>query len=372
MKMIDLRPTIFKFEKIQGFIENFEIGKQDLIFTNRYLYENFLKPFNLESEYIFQEDYNLREPSDDIIDQILAKKANMDINRVIAIGGGSIIDIAKILALKDVTSTMELFERKIDIIKENELIIVPTTCGTGSEVTNISITEIKSKQTKMGLATDELYADYAVLIPELVSSLPYEYFMYSSIDALIHATESYLSPKSNKFTEVFSVDAMRMILSGYKELSDKGETYRKNMMDDFLVASTYAGIAFGNTGVGAVHAMSYPLSGKYHVPHGEANYLFFIEVLKVYEEKNPTGKLEELKKLFSNFLDLNKDDDVYSNLESLLDKLIKRKGLREYGMNEKDVTTFPETVIETQQRLLANNYAEMDKFDMIDIYSKLF
>lgn len=372
MKMLDIRPQLFKFEKIEKFVDNFNIGENDLIFTTKRVYESFLKDIVVGSKYIFKDDYKFNEPSDDIIDQILLKKSEFNIKRIIAVGGGSIIDIAKILALKNVTSTKLLFERKLDIIKENELIIVPTTCGTGSEVTNISITEIKAKKTKMGLATDELYADYAVLIPELLKSLPHDPFMYSSIDALIHATESYLSPKSNKFTEVFSVDAIRIIIEGYKTLVNKGLEYRNDIIEDFLIASTYAGIAFANTGVGAVHALSYPLSGKYHVAHGEANYQFFTEVLSVYKEKAPMGKLKDLESLFRTFLELGENDDVYSNLELLLDKLIKKKNLKEYGMNEKDIVSFSEIVIDTQQRLLANNYTEIDKFDMIDIYSKLY
>ena len=79
-----------------------------------------------------------------------------------------------------------LFKRELPIIRDKELIIVPTTCGTGSEVTNISIVEIKSENTKLGLAVDELYADKGVLIPELCKTMPYKAFVYSSIDALIN------------------------------------------------------------------------------------------------------------------------------------------------------------------------------------------
>ncbi len=111
----------------------------------------------------------------------------------------------------------------------------------------------------MGLGTDELFADHAVLIPELVKGLPYRFFVASSIDALIHAIESYVSPKANPYTEVFSVKAMELILKGYMQIIEKGEEYRKEIIEEFVIGSNYAGIAFGNTGVGAVHALSYPL-----------------------------------------------------------------------------------------------------------------
>ncbi|MGL5257248.1 MAG: 4-hydroxybutyrate dehydrogenase [Proteocatella sp.] len=374
MKMIDLKTQIYKFEDCKSFILQFNIGENDLIFTNKRVYNSFLKDVVSESKYIFKDDYNFNEPSDDIIDELLAIKSKMDVKRIVAIGGGSIIDIAKILALKDIKTTKEAFEKKDFLEKAQELIIVPTTCGTGSEVTNIAITEIKSMKTKVGIANEALYPDFAVLIPELLNSLPYKPFMYSSIDALIHAMESYVSPKSNIFTEMFSVDAIRMIIKGYREIIEKGRDYRFNIIEDFLIASNYAGIAFGNASVGAVHALSYPLGGKYHVAHGEANYQFLIEVFKFYEEKdnNPNGKLKNLKSILINALDIEKDKNVYEELECLLEKLISKNKLREYGMKEEDIKSFSETVINKQQRLLSNNYVEMKETDMVEIYSKLY
>lgn len=372
--MLELKTKIFRFEKCNDFIKHFNIGKNDLIFTNKRVYDVFFKDVVSGSKYIFKEDYRFNEPSDDIIDQLLAIKSKMDVKRIIAIGGGSIIDIAKILALKDIKTTKEAFEKKEYLEKQQELIIVPTTCGTGSEVTNIAITEIKSMKTKLGIADEALYPDYAALIPEMLKSLPYNPFMYSSIDALIHAMESYVSPKSTIFTEIFSVDAIRMIIKGYKKIIEKGKEARFDIIEDFLVASNYAGIAFGNAGVGAVHALSYPLSGKYHVAHGEANYQFLIEVFKFYEKNDYDceGKLKNLKDILAKDLDIELYEDVYEKLEDLLEQLIPKKHLREYGMNENDIEIFSETVINKQQRLLANNYKEMRKSDIVEIYSKLY
>lgn len=371
MKLIELKPKIFKFDNCKEFIYEFNIGEKDLIFTNRFLFKNFLKHLVLDCHYIFQEDYDLKEPSDDIIDKILSDMKDKEIKRVVAIGGGSIIDISKVLILKDVTSTQELFEKKIVPVKNKELLIIPTTCGTGSEVTNISITEIKAKQTKMGLATEELYADYAILIPELVRELPYNFFVYSSIDALIHAIEALVSPKANLFTEMYSFEAIKIIIKGYKNIIERGTEYRKEIIEDFLMASCYAGIAFGNAGVGAVHALSYPLGGKYHVPHGEANYDFFIEVFKFYNEKNPQGKICRVNEFLAQLLNTDVTE-VYNELEKLLNNLIVRKSLKEYGMREEEIISFSESVIEGQQRLLANNYVPMSSEDIKDIYKKLF
>ena len=85
--------------------------------------------------------------------------------------------------------------------------------------------------------------------------------------------------------------AMEMSIEGFRKIAEHGEEYRMNLLDDFLTASNLAGIAFGNAGTGAVHAMSYPLSGVYHVTHGEANYQFLTAVFAKYQELDPNGRI---------------------------------------------------------------------------------
>lgn len=371
MRLLKLNPEIHKFRSFKEFAEDFNLGKDDFILTHEVIFDSFIKELNLQADFIFQEKYGA-EPSDEMINQIISDQKNNKYKRIVAIGGGSVIDIAKILALKDVRDSLEIFDKKAPIIKDKELIIVPTTCGTGSEVTNISIAEIKSRQTKMGLAVDELYAEHAVLIPELLYGLPYKFFLYSSIDALIHAVESYLSPKSNSYTEMYAAEAIRIIIEGYKQIIDKGQNHSKSLIEDFLVASNYAGIAFGNAGVGAVHALSYPLGGVYHVAHGEANYQFFMEVFRVYNTKSPNGKIEKLKRLIAENLSITLDDNVFEELEKVLNKLIEKNKLSSYGMKIEEIELFTDGVIEKQQRLLVNNYVALTRDDILNIYKKLY
>ena len=111
-----------------------------------------MKDFQLLCHFVMQEKYGNGEPSDEMMNSILADIQNVDYDRVIGVGGGTVIDISKIFALRGVKDVTDAFEHKIPIVKEKSLVIIPTTCGTGSEVTNISIAEIKSKHTKMGLA----------------------------------------------------------------------------------------------------------------------------------------------------------------------------------------------------------------------------
>lgn len=371
MKFLQLKTQIFKCNNSSEFVSEFNISKNDLIFTNKRLFNVHFKNLNLDCSYLFKDDYNFNEPNDEIIDKIIKDISDIDFERIIAIGGGSIIDVGKLLALKDIENIQKLFKRELPIVKDKKLIIIPTTCGTGSEVTNISIIELKEGKTKIGLASDELYADQAVLIPEFCNSIPYKFFVYSSIDALIHALESFISPNSNPYTELFSIEAIKIIIKGYKDIIINGEEYRNKIIDKFLIASNYAGIAFGNAGVGAIHALSYPLGGKYHVPHGEANYEFLISVFDFYNKNNPKGKINKLNTLLSEILKVPKHC-VYLELDNILNKLIKRKSLREYGMTKEEIVTFSNSVIETQQRLLSNNYVYMSKEDIIEIYNKLY
>ena len=305
MKELMLKPTIYQYDDCNAFCKEFHIGIDDLIITNKRVYDNYLKSYVNGAAILFRENYGTGEPSDEMVEAMYENIKKISYERVIAIGGGSILDIAKIFSLKNISPVVNLFNHKLEIAKEKELVLVPTTCGTGSEVTNISILEIKGSHTKLGLATDELYADSAVMIPELLECLPVEVFATSSIDAFIHSIESYLSPKASSYTKMFSIKAMEMILTGYKKIAKEGIAKRNSLLKDFLLASNYSGIAFGNAGCAAVHAMSYPLGATYHIAHGEANYTMFTGVFKFYERLNPNGEIKELNEFLSDLLECN-------------------------------------------------------------------
>lgn len=365
-----IKPDIYKYDTAKEFAEEFGIGSGDLILTNEYIYNPYFGDLNLECDVLFQEKYGMGEPSDDMVEAIYADIKG-EHKRVIAIGGGTVIDIAKLFALKDVSPVLDLYDGKIPPVKNKELVLVPTTCGTGSEVTNISILALNSRGTKKGLAVDEMYADSAVLVPELLKGLPFGVFATSSIDALIHAIESSLSPKGNETTRMFGYKAIEMILGGYMEIAEKGKDARIPLLDQFLMASNYAGIAFGNAGCAAVHAMSYPLGATYHVAHGEANYAMFTGVMKNYMEIKTDGEIEKLNKFISEILGCD-PADVYEELEKLLNIMIQKKPLHEYGMKEEEIVAFTDSVIENQQRLLSNNFVELDRDRMIKIYTELY
>ena len=218
---------------------------------------------------------------------------------------------------------------------------------------------------------DEMYADSAVLVPELLSGLPFRFFATSSIDALIHAVESSLSPKGNEMTRMFGYKAIEMILTGYKKIAAEGPDARIPLLDDFLTASNYAGIAFGNAGCAAVHALSYPLGAKYHVAHGESNYAMFTGVMNNYMELKSDGEIARLNTFIADILGCDVKE-VYPELEKLLNNLLPKKALHEYGVTEAELEEFTDSVLENQGRLMANNFVKLDRDRVLKIYREVF
>ena len=309
-----------------------------------------------------------------MVDAILDELRGKNYDRIIAVGGGTIIDIAKVLAVATAEDKVDdLYDRMPDgLTKVHPLVIVPTTCGTGSEVTNISIINRTTKGVKQGIVSPAMFANEAALIPGMLASLPYGVFATSSIDAMIHAVESYLSPNACALSELFSERALSLILRGWKAAVAEGtkDAWKKNA-PEFLRASNFAGIAFGHAGCAAVHALSYPLGGVHHIPHGQANQLMFADVMRKYQEKKPVGKLNQLEEILSAELGC---EPVFAleELYKLMDDVLKKTPLRENGVTADELPVYAKSVLETQQRLLGNNYVELSEEDILDIYRNAF
>lgn len=371
MKEIIMKPELHQLNDCKTFVEQFKIGEGDLILTNEFIYQPYFGLLNLEADVIFQEKYGAGEPSDVMVDRILRDAEKTGCRRIIAVGGGTIIDIAKVMAVAERESVDELYKLMDKLEKKRSLIIIPTTCGTGSEVTNISIINRTRIGTKMGLVSEAMFADYAVLIPELLKKLPIHVFAASSIDALVHAVESSLSPKATPYTKLFGYKAIEMIIRGYQKIAVQGAEARMPLLEDFLIASNYAGLAFGTAGCAAVHATSYPLGGKYHVPHGESNYAMFTGVLKTYLEIRGGGELAVMNRYLADLLECS-EHTVYEELETLLDQILPKRRLRDYGVTESDLEEFTDSVMKTQGRLMGNNFVELSRQDILKLYQKLY
>lgn len=373
MKSFQVVPSIAEYTDFADFAKRAELGKKDLILTNAYIYEPGIAALNLGCQTLFQEKYGAGEPTDEMVNGILAALSSCDYDRIIAIGGGTVIDIAKVIAVAERGDQVDdLYDRMAELRKVHPLTIVPTTCGTGSEVTNISIINRISRGVKQGIVSPAMYADHAALIPSLLMTLPYGVFATSSIDAMIHAVESYLSPNACPLSELFSEQALSLILPCWRAAADSGDKNGwKKYAVEFLRASNYAGIAFSNAGCAAVHALSYPFGGVHHVPHGEANQVMFAPVIRKYTAKQPIGKLNRLEAVIAPLLDCS-SEKALDELYVLMDRILERKPMRAYGVTEDELPRYADSVVETQQRLLGNNYVALTRDEILDIYESAF
>lgn len=374
MKQMMIRPEIQSYGTFQAFAEEYALDENDVILTNEYIYHPIMAKEHLKCHVIYQEKYGAGEPTDSMAEAILREVKKYRARRIIAVGGGTIIDIAKVLVPEGAEGIDEMYDKMASLKKGKQLIILPTTCGTGSEVTNIAVLNRTKLGTKQGMVSPAMFADRAVLIPEFLKGLPYKVFATSSIDALVHAVESYLNPAATVFSMMYSVRAIEMILAGYCRIAKEGQEAWKKDAEAYLTASCMAGIAFSNNGCGTVHAMAYAIGGKYHVPHGESNYQYFVPVLRLYEEKAPGGRLEELKVLLKRcmaaggFAAEEHDKSAVVLLGELLNQVLPAKKMREYGVVQEDIAPFAQSTVDYQQRLLKNSYVPLEKEEIQAVY----
>lgn len=290
-----LRPTLHGYDTFAEFAAAHAIGPRDLVFTQRLLHDAFMPDWLVQT--MFYDTYCDGEPTDIAVDAMLADVRELDFDRLIAIGGGSILDSAKVLVLDTTPNVAGLFASNVRPTRKAELILKPTTCGTGCEVTCVAVFDFPSIGSKIGKAFDAGFADHAVLVDEFMSRIPYHVFATSSADALVHALEIYLAPKAYAYTDMFCLSAFRTILHGYKRIVEHGPQIIQHDARSYLMASNMAGIALANVLAGGVHAIAMHFGSMHHVPYGEATRLFLPPVFKIYHEKAPNGKIAEIATL---------------------------------------------------------------------------
>lgn len=365
-----IHPQIHSYITFADFEQAHCIGPRDLILTQRFLLETFFDQTSAQT--LLYDDYCDGEPTDAAVDDMLIDVRSRDFDRLIAIGGGSILDCAKVLALDSNDTVALLFGSTVQPGRKVELILAPTTCGTGCEVTCVSVLDFSAIGSKIGKGFNSGFADHAVLIDEFLSKIPYQVFANSSADALVHALEIYLAPKANAYTDVFCLTAVRAILKGYLRIVQCGPDVIQEDAKSYLAASNMAGIALANVLAGGVHAIAMHFGSEHHVPHGEATRLFLPPVFKTYYDKAPTGKIADIAQLIREVLGpCRLGYTPFDELDELLAKVVPTRRLSEYGMHADDASRYADKVIETQQRLLVNNYKPLSKADIVQIYSQL-
>lgn len=214
-----------------------------------------------------------------IIDQCRQIGADM----VLACGGGSVMDTAKLASvlMTDDYDIRDLLDAPGRARKCMPSILVPTTAGTGSEATPNAIVAVPEKMLKVGIVNDSMIADYAVLDARMIRNLPRSIAAATGVDALAHAIECYTSNKANPISDTFALEALDMILSNIEAACDGAD--QMEAKSSMLLAAFYAGVAITASGTTAVHALSYPLGGKYHIAHGVSNAMLLVPVMKFNE-----------------------------------------------------------------------------------------
>jgi len=364
-----VRPQLHGYDTFAAFTEAHAVTERDLIFTQRVLYDAFMQ--GTPAQTLFYDDFCGGEPTDVAVDEMLRAVRKLGFDRLIAIGGGSILDCAKVLALESDETVAGLFAAAVQPGRKAGLLLIPTTCGTGCEVTCVSVFDFPSIGSKIGKGFDAGFADHAVLIDELLSKIPYHVFATSSADALVHALEIYLAPRASAFTDMFCMAAIRAILQGYMRIVQHGRSVIQQDAKAYLTASNMAGIALANVLAGGVHAIAMHFGSAHHVPHGEATRLFLPPVFKIYYEKAPDGKIADIARLIEDVVGVSDGGNPFDALDALLAAVVPTRRLGEYGMTAGDAGRYADKVIETQQRLLVNNYVPLSAQDIARVYSEL-
>jgi len=312
------------------------------------------------------------EPPIELADEgaALAQKNKNDL--VIGIGGGSAMDTAKAIAVIAANHAKATDFLGLGKVPKPGLpkIMIPTTAGTGSEVTFTAVFIRRDLKKKEGMNSVYLYPELALLDPELTLSLPPAPTAQTGLDALCHAIESYTSIHSSPMSELVSLEAITLIARHLRTCVHDGKNLAAR--EKMLLGSLYAGLGLANAGVTAVHSLSYPLGGKYGIGHGLANTMMLPAVMK-FNLPAALEKFTDIAEAMGEETDgLPAREAAYLALDAVA-ALIEDCGihatLADFGITEKD---FPELadVALTVARPLENNPRKVTKDDAIAIYAQ--
>lgn len=292
---------------------------------------------------------------------------------ILSIGGGSVLDAAKLFAVR-LTNEQPLREwLGIDLIKRPgiPLVLVPTTAGTGSEVTPNAIVTLPDEELKVGIVSRHLLPQLVILDAELTFDLPKPITAATGIDAFVHSLESYISTKANPVSDMFAMESMRFIAANLVEAYQNGRSVKAR--EAMMLGSMYGGLALTAAGTAAVHALAYPLGGMFGITHGVANAMLLPHVMS-FNKDAIVGRLANVARA----LDISSHD---SDDETAADALIERltewtdvvqipQDLRQFGVSETHLDVLAEAASKVK-RLLGNNPKPLSHADIKAIYQRL-
>ncbi len=289
---------------------------------------------------------------------------------LIGLGGGSAIDIAKSVgAYAGYHGTLEdLFG--IDQVprKGPPLIAIPTTAGTGSEVTNVAILSDKQAQLKKGIVSDYLLPDVALVSPQMTLTCPRSVTAASGVDAMVHAIEAYLSLNASPITDALAIGAIKLIATALPKAYANPANLQAR--EEMATASLMAGMAFGNAGVGAVHALAYPLGGRFNIAHGVSNALLLPYVMSW----NKIACVERMQEIavamgvnVAGLSLIEAADKAVAAMTDLCAAVEIPAGLSSFGVPLDAIPSMAEEAAATE-RLMRNNPRRLSAADIEKIY----
>lgn len=305
-----------------------------------------------------------------LVDQFRLSGADM----IVACGGGSVMDAAKLASIlvTDEYGVKELLDDPGRAGKCVPIILVPTTAGTGAEVTPNAIVAVPEKELKVGIVNENMIADYVILDARMIKNLPRKIAAATGVDALAHCIECYTSKKANPFSDVYALEGMDLILNNIMDACNDPEAMEaKNRMQ---IAAYYGGLAITASGTTAVHALSYPLGGKYHIAHGVSNAMLLAPVMRFNE---PVCR-ERFAAAYDRCVHTDKScsttNEKSAYMLSWMEKIVKEldipTNLKEFGVSAEDLNGLVEAGMQVQ-RLLVNNMREVTPDDARALYQEI-
>ena len=309
------------------------------------------------------------DPPEATVEAAAAAGRAAGVDGVIAVGGGSSMDVAKVVAVLLGGSQPLSALYGVDQVQGGRLpmILVPTTAGTGSEVTPVAVITT-GETTKAGVSSAVLLPDVAVLDPDLTLGLPPAVTAMTGVDAMVHAIEAYTSKvKKNPLSDNLAREALRLLGANIRTAVHTGSDHEARA--GMLLGACLAGQAFANAPVAAVHALAYPLGGHYHIPHGLTNSLVLPSVL-AFNMSQAAPLYAELAEILVPGVNGSieaRAAALVDGLRSLIEDVQLPATLQAVGVPGQDLPMLAEDAM-LQQRLLVNNPREVTLADALGIY----
>jgi alcohol dehydrogenase class IV len=313
------------------------------------------------------------EPTVDQVKAIFRQAQALEGQMIIGIGGGSAMDTAKLVSVLFTNNvSLEQLLGKAPIPHRGlPTLMVPTTAGTGSEATPNAIVLVPEQELKVGIVNDKLVPDCVILDPLMTLNLPPAVTASTGMDALAHAIECYTSKKANPFSDTFALKAVGLISRSLRQAYREGQNI--DARHDMLLGALFGGMCIATSGTTAVHALAYPLGGKYRIPHGLSNAVLLPHVMQFNLDATEDRFRDIAVAMGLDVAGLTTRQaaqKMIDNLYALNGELSIPSGIAAYGVTEADLDTLVEAASQVT-RLLDNNPKLLTKSDMRAIYHRL-